>query len=156
MKDKNEIETIKKEKNQNQEMEVDIYADYDTGLLRPFWDDFFWERPFRKDLANLMRTDIEETENGYKFIVEVPGFERNDLNIGFESGYLTIAVNKTGNVKQNTNRYLRRERVVGASSRSFYVGDIDQTQITASLEKGILIVFVPKEIKSSRHQVEIK
>ncbi len=165
IKDKN----LKEEKNkQIEEQETALCTDcvdcdcgsgYDTGFLYPFWSDLFWERPLRREmgnLQNLMRTDIEETPNGYEFKVEVPGTERKDLNIGFESGYLTIAVNKIGSGAQSQNKYLRRERVASASSRSFYVGDIDQTQIKAILQDGILTVTVPKEIKSQRHQIEIK
>ena len=153
---------------QNQDQEITLCNNnsgcncenaYDGGFFYPFWDDLFWDRPFRKELSNLqaiMRTDIQEIENGYEFKVEVPGFERKDLNIGFENGYLTITVNKVGNGKQNANRYLRRERVTSACSRSFYVGDIDQTQISASLSDGVLTVVVPKEIKRQRHQIEVK
>lgn len=164
VKDKNSKEE-KNLQNLNQEQDVglcdgkDCYCSsaYESSFLQPFWSDLFWDRPFRKEMSNLqnlMRTDIQETEIGYEFKVEVPGIERKDLNIGFESGYLTIAVNKMGGVGQN--KFLRRERVTSASSRSFYVGDIDQAQIKASLRDGILTVSVPKEIKSQRYQIEIK
>ena len=138
--------------------EVTLYTDYGTGLFHPLFDEFFWDRPFRKEmnnLQNLMRTDIEETENGYEFKVEVPGFERSDLNIGFENGYLTIAANKAANA-QSRGKFLRRERVASACSRSFYVGEIDQTQIKAALNHGVLTITVPKENKPTRHQIEIK
>ncbi len=158
IKDKNQ----KEEKNL-QKQDVAVSTDYDCGnayeggLLQSFWNDLFWDRPFRKEMSslqNLMRTDIEETTNGYEFKVEVPGMERKDLNIGYENGYLTIAANKISGLSQS--KYLRRERVASAYSRSFYVGDVEQAQIKASLQDGILTVSVPKEIKSQRHQIEIK
>ena len=159
MNDKQVEEQKTKKSNQSPEREVSLYSDYDMGVIHSFWDNYFWDRPFQKEMSslqNVMRTDIEETAKGYEFKVEVPGFERKDINISFENGYLTVAVNKSVNANQGQNRYLRRERVVNACSRSFYVGDIDQTQISASLQDGILIVTVPKEIKTQRHQVEIK
>lgn len=163
MKNKEEIENkIDKEiesESQNDERRVELYTGYGNDLYHSFWDDLFFDRPLRRELGNLqnlMRTDIEETAKGYEFKIEVPGFERKDINIGFENGYLSVAVNKTGSGVMGQNKYLRRERVASACSRSFYVGDIDQTQISATLSDGILTVTVPKEIKRQRHQIEIK
>ncbi|MCM1403969.1 MAG: Hsp20/alpha crystallin family protein [Prevotella sp.] len=140
--------------------EVTLYTDYGAGLFHPLWDEFFWDRPFRKEMNNLqnvMRTDIEETESGYEFKVEVPGFERSDLNIGFENGYLTIAANKTNNNAQSARgKLLRRERVASSCSRSFYVGEIDEKQINAALQHGVLTITVPKEHKPTRRHIEIK
>ena len=163
MKNKEEIENkIEQEienKSQNDERQVEVCTGYGNDLYHSFWDDLFFDRPLRRELGNLqnlMRTDIEETTKGYEFKIEVPGFERKDINIGFENGYLSVVVNKTGNGVVGQNKYLRRERVTSACSRSFYVGDIDQTQISATLSDGILTVTVPKEIKRQRHLIEIK
>ena len=163
MKNKEEIENkIEQEienKSQNDERQIELYTGYGNDLYRSFWDDLFFDRPLRYELGNLqnvMRTDIEETEQGYEFKVEVPGVERKDLNIGFENGYLSIVVNKAGKGVMGQNKYLRRERVASTCSRSFYVGDIDQMQISATLSDGILTLTVPKEIKRQRHQIEIR
>ena len=145
-----------KNHDEKRDREVTLYTD--GGLFHPLWDEFFWDRPFRKEMNNLqnvMRTDIEETDNGYEFKIEVPGFERSDLNIGFENGYLTVAANKTANA-QGHGKFLRRERVASACSRSFYIGEIDQNQISAALNHGVLTITVPKENKPQRHQIEIK
>ena len=154
----NENENKIERKNQNNK-EVSVCSDYEGNWLHSFWDDLFFDRPLRRDwgsLQNLMRTDIEETANGYEFKIEIPGVERKDINISFENGYLAVGVNKVGNSVTGQSKYLRRERVASACSRSFYVGDIDQTQISATLSDGVLTVVVPKEIKSQRYQIEIK
>lgn len=154
--EKNKKEEEKMKNHNNKDREVSLYTDYDTGLFHPLWDEFFFDRPFRKEmnnLQNMMRTDIEETDNGYEFKIEVPGFERNDLNINFENGYLTVAGNK---VAKQGGKFLRRERVSSSCSRSFYVGEIDESKINASLNHGVLTIMVPKEDKTARHQIEIK
>ncbi|MBS7401396.1 MAG: Hsp20/alpha crystallin family protein [Eubacteriales bacterium] len=144
-------------KNHNhKDREVSLYTDYDTGLFHPLWDELFFDRPFRKEmnqLQNMMRTDIEETDNGYEFKIEVPGFERSDLGINFENGYLTVTGNK---VAKQGGKFLRRERVTSSCSRSFYVGEIDESKINASLNHGVLTILIPKENKPVRHQIEIK
>ena len=163
MKNKEEIENkIDKEiesESQNDERRVELYTGYGNDLYHSFWDDLFFDRPLRRDwgsLQNLMRTDIEETANGYEFKIEIPGVERKDISISFENGYLAVGVNKVGNSVTGQNKYLRRERVASTCSRSFYVGDIDKGQISATLGDGILTIIVPKEIKSQRYQIEIK
>ena len=152
---KKEEERMKNHHDKNNQ-EVGFYRDYGADLFHPFWDELFFDRPFRKEmnqLQSMMRTDIEETENGYEFKIEVPGFERGDLNINFENGYLTVSGNKTA--KQG-GKYLRRERVASSCSRSFYVGEIDESKINASLNHGVLTILIPKENKPARHQIEIK
>ena len=161
---KNYDEKMKKEeekmRNQHEKgnRAVSLYHDFGAGLFHPLWDEFFFDRPFRKEmnqLQNMMRTDIEETDNGYEFKIEVPGFERNDLNINFENGYLTVAANKTDNVS-GRGKFLRRERVASACSRSFYVGEIDESKINAALNHGVLTISIPKEKQPARHKIEIK
>ena len=157
--EKNKKEEDKMKHQQEQEKndrELSLYNDFGTGLFHPLWDELFFDRPFRKEmnqLQSMMRTDIEETENGYEFKIEVPGFERGDLNINFENGYLTVSGNKTA--KQG-GKFLRRERVSSSCSRSFYVGEIDESKINASLNHGVLTIMLPKENKPARHQIEIK
>ncbi len=156
-KNKKEEEKMKNHQDKG-ERELSLYNDFGSGLFHPLWDEFFFDRPFRKEMSqlqNMMRTDIEETENGYEFKIEVPGFERGDLNISFENGYLTVAANKTDN-SQNRGKFLRRERVASACSRSFYVGEIDESKINAALNHGVLSISIPKENKPARHQIEIK
>ncbi len=156
-KTKKEEERMKNH-NDRREHDLSLYTDYGTGLFHPLWDEFFFDRPFRKEmnnLQNMMRTDIEETDTGYEFKIEVPGFERSDLNISFENGYLTVAANKTSNT-QGRGKFLRRERVASACSRSFYVGEIDESKINAGLQHGVLTISIPKENKPARHQIEIK
>lgn len=161
---KNYEEKTKKEEGKmkncddRREHDLSLYTDYGAGLFHPLLDEFFFDRPFRKEmnsLQHMMRTDIEETDHGYEFKIEVPGFERGDLNISFENGYLTVAANKTDNM-QGHGKFLRRERVSSACSRSFYVGEIDESKINAALNHGVLTISIPKEDKPARHQIEIK
>ena len=157
--EKNKKEEDKmKHQQEKKDRELSLYNDFGTGLFHPLWDEFFFDRPFRKEmnqLQNMMRTDIEETENGYEFKIEVPGFERGDLNISFENGYLNVSANKTDNA-QSRGKFLRRERISSACSRSFYVGEIDESKINAALNHGVLTISIPKENKPARHQIEIK
>ena len=50
------------------------------------------------------------------------------------------------NEKDEKGNYIRRERFYGNCRRSFYVGDVvEQEDIKAKFEDGILKIFVPKK-----------
>ncbi len=108
-----------------------------------FFDDFF--QPTTRQ-NNSMRTDIIELENGYELEIDVPGFEKEDIKISLDNGYLTVEAKKEKVEEKKDVHYLKRERFLGTCARSFYVGEeIAVTDIVANYEKGTLKLFVPKE-----------
>ena len=114
------------------------------------FDDFFEmdRRPmFGKHERNWMKTDIKETGNGYELDMDLPGFKKDEVKIELENGYLTISAAKGHDVddKDKEGNYIRKERVYGSCSRSFYVGeDIKHEDIKASFSDGILRLSIPK------------
>ena len=136
-----------------------------------FFDDFF-EFPFIDDraeknaerklyghhVANLMKTDIKELDNGYELEIDLPGFKKDEIKAELNNGYLTVSAAKgldEDKEDKKTGKYIRRERYAGACQRSYYVGeDITEEDIKASFEHGILTLFVPK--KEAKPAVEEK
>ena len=89
-----------------------------------------------------------ELENTYELDIDLPGFKKDEVKIELDGGYLTISATKgANNDEQNKEgKYIRRERYTGTMSRSFYVGeDVQQEDIHAKFEDGILKLTVPKE-----------
>ena len=115
---------------------------------KSLFNDFFTEPMFNVNTTNRMCTDIKEKDNWYELAMEVPGFDKEDLKLNLEDGYLTIsAEHKTSNDKKdNDGHIIRQERYYGSTKRSFYVGDqITKEDIQAKYDKGILNIFVPKK-----------
>ena len=107
-----------------------------------FRDDFF--TPKERNNFNLMKTDIKETEKSYLLDIDLPGYDKKDIQIDITDGYLNIHAKK--DEEKEENKYVRRERFTGEVSRSFYVGeDIKIDEVTASFKNGILSLEVPKE-----------
>jgi HSP20 family protein len=131
------------------------------GLADPFFEDFFGF-PFDEERKShaMMKTDIKENENTYDFKVEVPGLNKDQIHLSLDNGYLTISASeaKNSDVKDNNGKFIRKERFTGSYERSFYVGNINQKDITAKLENGILSVSFPKESKAEENKklIEIK
>ncbi len=122
------------------------------GLFDPFFEDFFdipsvWDRRMNK-AGSLMKTDIKETADSYVLDIDMPGIDKKDIGIELRDGYLTVSAKKEeSSEEKGEHHYLRRERSYGACSRSFYVGEIEDKDVDAKLENGILTITVPKKDK---------
>ena len=124
---------------------------FDDFMNFPFERDFWGRRNplYGKNEKNLMKTDVRETDSSYELDIDLPGFKKDEVTAKLENGYLTISaskgLNKDEKDKEN-GKYIRRERYAGAVSRSFYVGEhIQQEDIHAKFEDGILRLTVPKK-----------
>ena len=129
------------------------------NLFDEFFEDF--ARPARKvvkyNTPTVMRTDVKESETGYELHIDLPGYKKEDVKAELKDGNLTITAttNVTNDQKDENGKYIRRERFCGNCSRSFYVGDyVEQTDIKAKFEDGILKIQVPK--KEAKPAVEEK
>ncbi len=101
---------------------------------------------YGKHARNLMKTDVRETDQGYEVDVDLPGFQKDEVHLDLEDGYLTIRAAKGLDKDQQDKqgRYIRQERYAGACSRSFYVGDVRPEDVKAKYESGVLRLTLPK------------
>ena len=104
---------------------------------------------YGKHAKNLMKTDVRETEDSYELDIDLPGFKKDEINVDLKDGYLTISAAKglDKDEKDKKGKYIRQERYAGACSRSFYVGDVEPKDVSASYEDGILKLSMPKQAK---------
>ncbi len=128
---------------------------FGENLFDSFFNDF--AKVGRTEVPKVMKTDIREDEKGFELDIELPGCSREDVSAELKDGYLTIAgkTSSSSDEKDDSGRFIRRERYQGSCSRSFFVGDeLEQEDIKAKFENGILKVFVPK--KEPKPQVETR
>lgn len=122
---------------------------FDNFFEFPFFDDRAERKLYGSNANNLMKTDIKEHKDGYELEIDLPGFQKDDLQAELKDGYLTISASKQVNKdekEKETGKYIRRERYSGSCQRSFYVGDaLTQEDIKAEFKHGILRLFVPKK-----------
>jgi HSP20 family protein len=99
--------------------------------------------------------DLHETPDSYVVTAELPGLTRDDIEIRFHEGRLTIS----GTRRERTavcEQYHRVERGHGAFSRTFQLPvPVDPDRIAADLLDGVLTVTCPKDRDSSTHRVQI-
>lgn len=121
------------------------------------WDDFLKDDFFEPTIKNQMKCDVYEKDGNYHIEMDVPGYDKEDIKIEVDNGYLTISAETKSEENDESKNYIRRERRYGSFSRSFYVGDIEAESIEAEFKKGILKITVPKvDEKPTKKQIEIK
>ena len=109
--------------------------------------DMFRDPFFSENESKIMRTDIKEKKDKYLIDIDLPGYEKENIKIELEDGYLTVHANRdTNNEEKEEGKFVIKERYVGSCSRSFYVGDaVEIEDIKASFKNGTLKIEVPKK-----------
>ncbi len=128
--------------------------DYGMSLFDSDFDDFF--APMFGTKHEVMKTDVREKDGKYLLDVELPGFDKKDVALSLENGYLTVRAEKNETEEQKEHgKFIRRERRCGSCSRSFYVGDVSEKDVSARFENGMLTVSFPKERKETETRKQI-
>ena len=105
--------------------EFDLFDDFFRG------DDFFTRRE-----QSLMKTDIKEKGDNYIIEMDLPGYEKENINLELKDGYLTVSakVEKNNSIDEN-ERYVHKERFYGECSINFMVADdITEEDIVAEFK----------------------
>ena len=99
--------------------------------------------------------DIYETDDALAVVMEMPGVEKQDLDVGLENNVLRV------NGRIDFSKYKDMEPVyaeynVGHYARSFALSStIDQEKISANLEDGVLTLTLPKAKHAQPRKIAI-
>ncbi len=101
-------------------------------------------------------TEVIETEEEIRVVMEMPGARREDLDIGLEASVLTIRATKQAERVENA-RYHLSERRYGTFTRSFVLPrQVDADRIEAEYSDGVLRLTIPKSEQARRRRIEIR
>ena len=127
---------------------------------RIFDDMFDFGEPRVRLPKERMDCDIYEKDGKYFLEASVFGFNKDEIKIESEDGSIIISAEKKDDSKEKdeSKKYIRRERHFHSKiQRAFYLGDIDEDNIKASFENGLLKIEVPKKaIESNRKYIDIE
>ncbi len=119
--------------------------------LDDLFDNFFAEE------ENSLKCDIYERDGKFHIEMDLPGYKKEEIKIESNKGNIIITAEKQREEKDESKKYLRRERVYGKYQRSFYLGNIKEEEIEASFTDGTLMIVVPKqEEKETKKYIEVK
>jgi HSP20 family protein len=92
--------------------------------------------------------DISETDKSFDLEFAVPGFNKEDFNVDFDEGQLTVSGERKFNKEQKEVNYHSRETGYGRFSRTFHLPEnVNDKKIAAEYADGILKVTLPKDEK---------
>lgn len=103
----------------------------------------------------LPSTDVYETEDGLTLVMEMPGVARNNLEVSLEEGVLRVE-GRLDFSKYDGLQPLYTEYNVGHYARSFSLSDkVDQENIGATLQDGVLTLTLPKSPAARPRRISI-
>ncbi len=129
------------------------------NAYNPFYEMERLEKAFFGDSTQpvMFRTDISDNGNAYIVESDLPGINKEDIDINIGDGVLTVKAERKYDSADENSSYIRRERAYGSFERSFNISDIDAENIDAEFKNGVLILTLPKkqpeEPKSRRLEV---
>lgn len=95
--------------------------------------------------TTVFSTDIKDEGDHYLLQAELPGFQKEDLDLDVKDGILTISATHTQDTEDNKDNYVCRERRYGSFQRSFNLENIQEDGISASYSNGVLELTLPKK-----------
>jgi HSP20 family protein len=130
-------------------------------LSNPFRGFDELERNFFGNMpVNSFRTDIRDDGSAYVLEADLPGFDKEDIHVDVEDGYLTIQAQRHSDYekKDKKGNYVCCERSYGSFSRSFDTTGIDTKALKATFKDGVLTLTMPKlaEPASAGRRLEIE
>lgn len=121
-----------------------LYGDYG----RPFG--YRWE-----SASVAPRTNLYERGDNFEIRAEVPGLEKDNLNVKIQGNYLEISGERISDAPEGYKTH-KTERGVGSFSRSFTLpADVDSTKVEATLKNGVLYLTLPKHEAAKPKKISI-
>ena len=99
-------------------------------------------------------TDVEETDDSYVLEVELPGVHRDDVDLEVDQGRVRVTADRRERERVGLLRHRTRSR--GRFSMAVTLpGPVDSDAVTASLDRGVLTVVVPKTERARRRRIPV-
>jgi HSP20 family protein len=100
--------------------------------------------------------DLVETDDHLVLRADLPGLEKDDVEIEIKDGVLTVSGERKSEHTENSEGFYRSERAFGSFSRALSLSDgVKAEDVTADFDKGVLEVKVPKPEEAKPHRVAI-
>ena len=121
----------------------------------------FCVRPMNYEAAATpaqLRVDVTENASGYVVRAEIPGAQKDDINVAIDGNQVEISAEvKNEKAVKEGDRVLRSERYYGKVYRAFVLGhDIDEAATQAKYADGILELSLAKKATGSAKRITIQ
>lgn len=136
------------------------------------WDPFREMEDMRRLMAGMMSSrmpqtgltdasyrpdiDIKETASTYVLKLDLPGLDKDKIDVKVRDGYLTISGQREAEAKHEDEGFYRMERSFGSFTRSFPLpGDADAEAMKAQTQDGVLTITIPKKQPAAGNEKQV-
>ncbi|PMD73784.1 Hsp20/alpha crystallin family protein [Companilactobacillus nuruki] len=136
-----------------------------NNLMRNWFNNDSWMNNFPSIFDNnfpddsTLKTDIKETDKNYEVHVDMPAFDKKDIDINYENDVLTISGHRDSFNDHNDKNgdMIMSERSSGRFMRQYHLPAVNTDNISASYDNGVLKIDLPKLEKKvdSSHHIDI-
>jgi HSP20 family protein len=107
----------------------------------------------RTPFSNKVLTNIKSLKDAYVIELAIPGFNKENVSITFENSKLKI----TGSNTAQDDKILRREYQIDQFEKVFSLPEnVDDSSLQATMENGILKVYIALKPVKEAHTITIK
>lgn len=119
-------------------------------------DEFFNDAVRSRRDSFVPSIDISETEDQFVITAELPGMDKDDIDINLENKRLTISGERSIKKEEDGKKFHRVETQYGSFERSFQLPDnVDEESISATYENGMLDISIDKNEQEVKKKIEI-
>ena len=127
--------------------------------MNELFDSFFGKSTEQREGMWSPAIDVAETKDDIIVTAEVPGLNKDDINISIQENVLTLRGEKKQSKEQKDENLHRVERIYGSFQRSFTLPTlVDFTKVSAAYKDGVLRIVLPKkeEVKPKEISISIE
>ncbi len=89
--------------------------------------------------------DVIDDGNQYLINVELPGFDKEDVDVELNKDILVLQAEKKSEKEDKSHNYLHREQVYTSCHRTInFPDEVDPAKVEGTMEKGLLKLTIPK------------
>lgn len=132
-----------------------IMEDFFDRRMRPWWP----ERWLRREVMELEApaVDLFEDKNDIVVKAELPGMEKENVEVKLTDHMLTIKGEKKKEEEIKEENYYRSERSYGSFIRTLELpADVHADKVKASFKNGVLEVRLPKTEEAKTKEIKVK
>jgi HSP20 family protein len=105
-----------------------------------------------------LRVDVRETAEAYVVLAELPGVQRDQIEVEIEGNEVSIAAQLGGKREaRDGEKWLRVERFQGRTARRFALPqELDESRADAKLADGVLELTLPKKAPAAGRKITVQ
>jgi len=134
----------------------EFFEDFPPRRWMETFEPFGFKWPMGIDFERSFRVDILDHEKELIVRAELPGVEKDDVEVTISGNRLTIEAERAFEEEEKKESFYRHELGYGELMRTIALPvDVDIENIEAELKDGILNISLPKIQAAERHTVEV-